>query len=120
MGKYFKKNMLLDDMFNFIDKHTYMITISSPNDINEYLTLRFCLFIIFMYKNKKIWLEPTAMKFIYNYLLYVISAGIVIETDKNRLIKDVKLYNAVYVHNYSNIDEHNDFSNEILSNEIFE
>ena len=46
IGKYFKKNMTLEEMYNFIDSNTYRIY--NYTEISSYLTKRFCSLLKFL------------------------------------------------------------------------
>ena len=47
--------MSIEEMYNFIDKHTYII--NKWNKIVNYLSKRFYKIINFLYENKIMWLE---------------------------------------------------------------
>lgn len=94
IGKYYKENMTLEDMYNFIDKNTYRIY--NYTDISSYLTKRFCSLLKFLKNNKKKWMSKIYSNFIIEYLDNIISAVVKINyNNKLKKINDVNLYKKI-------------------------
>jgi len=95
LGRYNKSNAPLDIKLKLIDKDTYNVRVA--NKLNSYYTKRFSNVIRYLYENKKKWMERKVIKFIYRYLLDVVYAVVLINTDMNGTIHDCILYNQILV-----------------------
>lgn len=102
LGPYDKVGMTAEDKINYIDGATYLIHERTPK--NDEISRRFSNVIKYLIENKKIWLEKKVQTFIYDYLLNVISANIIIEYNYKHGIVDVKKYEAIYDMDDDNVD----------------
>lgn len=82
LGKYDNDKFTINDKYNFIDKQTYHVR--TKNKINKTISKRFSKVIKYLYEHKLKWIDTNFIKFIYKYLLNVVSATVVINYDYNK------------------------------------
>lgn len=79
LGKYYKDNMTINDMYTFIDKSTYHV--HTRNDVNSYLTERFSKIVEFLVNNNKKWFQRDILAFINARLLNIIHCNVIVKTN---------------------------------------
>jgi hypothetical protein len=93
LGKHSDQKMNVEDKLSFIDKNTYGIRYAT--EINDEISRRFYLTICHLVHINKNWLEGDVQKFICTYLKNVISANLVIDTNRKSDIISADVYDAV-------------------------
>lgn len=91
MGRYNKESADLNLKLKLLERDTKNIRVA--NKLNSYFTKRFSNAIRYMHDNRKKWIERKVIQFIYEYLLDVVYAVVLIHTDKSGVIHNCTLYN---------------------------
>jgi hypothetical protein len=97
LGKYYEKNMTLDDMITFFD-NAFITEINKKTKLNTYLSIKFHKLIKYMIKNKIEWIPMNQLKFIYKFLRNVLYSMLYVKINlKTYNPEEVLYFNTIYI-----------------------